>query len=128
MVERTLTWREREVECLALRPMTDNAIAAYLGISRSTASRHIESILEKRSVSSRYELQRTIPKSGDFVVYVGSHTQHRDRTWEIYDFEDDADGYRCAVLIDPDYDARSGEPDPTVYVRDLNDLFVIDRE
>ena len=52
---------------------------------------------------------------GDRVVYNGC-------SWDIYGFETDPDGYFVVVLIDPNYDAQKGEPDPSVCVRDLKGI------
>lgn len=54
-------------------------------------------------------------KVGDHVVYNGCF-------WDIYSFDTDAEGYLVVTLIDANYDAQSGRPDPTVYVRDLTGL------
>lgn len=124
----SLTWREREVECLAQRGMTDKAIGAYLDISTFTASRHIERILEKRGVANRHDLKRVEPRLQGFVGYIGPQHGQRNKTWEIYRYEDDHDGYPQAELIDPDYDATSGKPEPLLYVRDFSEIFVLDGE
>lgn len=54
-------------------------------------------------------------KLGDHVVYHGHF-------WDIYSFETDQEGYLSVVLIDPNYNAENGEPEPTVYVRDLSGI------
>jgi non-specific serine/threonine protein kinase len=48
-----LSRREQEVLCLLVEGLTDKEIAVALGISRRTASKHVETILSKFDVSSR---------------------------------------------------------------------------
>lgn len=53
------------------------------------------------------------------IFRTGMHVAYAGTFWELFGFKEDGDGYWCAVLIDPEYDAQSGEPEPTIYVRDL---------
>jgi DNA-binding NarL/FixJ family response regulator len=48
-----LTRREIEVLDLLLTAASDKEIARHLGISRSTASKHVENILKKMKVTNR---------------------------------------------------------------------------
>jgi DNA-binding CsgD family transcriptional regulator len=48
-----LTRREREVLDLLRTGASDKEIASSLGVSRSTASKHVENILAKMKVSNR---------------------------------------------------------------------------
>jgi DNA-binding CsgD family transcriptional regulator len=48
-----LTHREREVLVLLCTGASDKEVASALGISRSTASKHVENILAKMKVSNR---------------------------------------------------------------------------
>lgn len=48
-----LTRREREVLILLRTGASDKEVASALGVSRSTASKHVENILAKMKVSNR---------------------------------------------------------------------------
>jgi DNA-binding NarL/FixJ family response regulator len=48
-----LTRREREVLILLRTGASDKEVARALGVSRSTASKHVENILAKMKVSNR---------------------------------------------------------------------------
>lgn len=56
------------------------------------------------------------------IFRTGISVVYANIVWQFYGYEKDDDGYWMAVLIDPAYDAWSGKPDPTVYVRDLSGI------
>ena len=60
------------------------------------------------------------------ILQTGCRAIYAGREWDIYGFETDQEGYLNVVLIDPDYDAQSGTPDPTVYVRDLSGISLVE--
>lgn len=60
------------------------------------------------------------------ILQIGSRVMYAGREWEVYGPEVDDQNAIMVVLIEPDYDAQSGEPDPTVYVRDLSGITTIE--
>lgn len=59
------------------------------------------------------------------ILQIGARIMYAGREWEVYGSDVDDQKIIIIVLIDPDYEATSGKPEPTVYVRDLSGITAV---
>jgi hypothetical protein len=61
------------------------------------------------------------------ILQIGARVIYAGIEWEVYDCKTDEQKIIMIVLIDPDYNAESGQPEPTIYVRDLSGITPINK-